>query len=551
MNISLAIDHFRELFTRKHSSAGLPRQAWSFVTLAIATGIVAGCGSAPTAAPSRTTPSPTSLSCTSAGPASAAWGSTLEKGGWIRSARLSGDTFTLTFDSGTPQFEVTPQSSPHFLLASGKGGTIDLNGTAGVRIALSGFRGDKFNYSGPVSMTSAGPLALQAYEAGDYEGVVVWAIGASRPACAHVTATGSSLVFQLIAPSAATVPTGGVVSSAKIAPDGQLFAAVKSSATGAFSVNPDTIVIAGLDGVILATAHFQARAIPFQGARMPPVAQTAAGRAYFIDADGTIYSLGSSGDIRTETRFPVTTRSQEASFAVSPDGKLLIGSVVTLPPSLGGAADLSLGEFSMDVMTATAGAPATVTYHETWTDSAHGSGAQFLSWGVGGPVAVYPAPLRQTGGGITTYSDGHLVRFRDGKPAQAVSISNGCFMNDMLRDGRYVCTTPQGAFEVHATDGSPLWQRRHAPGGGYFACFLSPDAQRVVAYYGPQVIRQDGKIVDLAARFNQLGWLDATTVIGHTWSDKTQGELAYLTLKAPTSLIELGLQAAFVGTLAL
>jgi hypothetical protein len=72
-----------------------------------------------------------------------------------------------------------------------------------------------------------------------------------------------------------------------------------------------------------------------------------------------------------------------------------------------------------------------------------------------------------------------------------------------------------------------------------------------VAYYGPQVIRQDGKIVDLAARFNQLGWLDATTVIGHTWSDKTQGELAYLTLKAPTSLIELGLQAAFVGTLAL
>jgi hypothetical protein len=550
MKISFANEHFRERFNRNRSSAALPRHASSLVSLAIATGIIASCGSAPkAAAPARTTSSPTGLSCTSAG-SGAGWGATLDDGPRIRSATLVGDTFKLTFDSGTPKFEVTPQSSPHFWLTSGKGGTIDLNGSAGVRIKLSGFQGDRFNYSGPVSMTSSGPLALQAYEAGDYEGDVDWAVGVSRPACAHVTATGSTLVFQLIAQPTATNPTQGAGTIAKTGHHEQLFAAVKSSTTGAFSANPDTIVIAGLDGVIRATSHFQPRAIPFQGARMPPVAQTAAGRAYFIDADGTIYSLGSSGDVRTETRFPVTSHNQEASFAVSPDGRSLIGSVVTLPPNLAGSAQQPSGQFSMDVMTATAGAPATVSYHETWTGSAGGSGAQFLSWGPRGPVAVYPAPLRQTGGGITTYSDGHLVQFRDGKPGSAVPISNTCFMNDVLKDGRYVCTTPQGAFEVHAIDGSPLWQRRHAPGDGYFTCFLSPDAQHVVAYGGPQVIGQDSRIVALASRFNQLGWLDASTVIGHTWDDHTQDELAYLTLKDPTRLVDLGFTGTFVGTLA-
>lgn len=116
----------------------------------------------------------------------------------ILSATLSGDTFTLKFDSGTPAFEVIPQSSAHLPLQSGKGGSIDLAGSAGVTIVLRGFRGDMRNYAGPVSMTSRGPLALQVYETGDYEGVVGWGAGVSGSACAHVTASGSTLTFRFI-----------------------------------------------------------------------------------------------------------------------------------------------------------------------------------------------------------------------------------------------------------------------------------------------------------------------------------------------------------------
>ncbi len=67
-----------------------------------------------------------------------------------------------------------------------------------MRIVLSGFRGDMPNYLGPKSGTSQGPLLRQVYEIGDYEGVVAWAAGAAKPACANVTASGSTLLFHFI-----------------------------------------------------------------------------------------------------------------------------------------------------------------------------------------------------------------------------------------------------------------------------------------------------------------------------------------------------------------
>ena len=279
---------------------------------------------------------------------------------------------------------------------------------------------------------------------------------------------------------------------------------------------------------------------------VPPVAHVAAGRAYYIDGAGTVHSLGLSGDIREETRFPVTSTQQEASFAVSPDGEQLIGTVVTLPPvPYPKPAELS-GLFSMDVMTASPGGPAVVTYRETWTDvRAHGSGAQFLSWDPTGPVASYPAPLGGVGGGVETWA-GHLQHFTGGKPGSPVAISDGCFMNDMLADGRYVCTPANGAIEVHAADGTLQWQRVHTPGEGYFTCFLSPDARRVVTYVGPQVVSRDGGVLDLASQFDQLGWLDTTTVIGHTGP---AAELAYVRLQEPTRLVDLGFTGWFVGRL--
>jgi len=115
------------------------------------------------------------------------------------SAVAAGDILTLTFDQGTPGFEVKAQAGTHFLQdPSGK--PVDLAGSAGASIVLRGFRGDMRNYGGPVSINSSGPRLLQVYEIGDFEGVVTWAVGLRSAGCASVTAAGSSLTFHFVAP---------------------------------------------------------------------------------------------------------------------------------------------------------------------------------------------------------------------------------------------------------------------------------------------------------------------------------------------------------------
>ena len=114
------------------------------------------------------------------------------------SAVASGDTLTLTFDQGTPQFEITTQAGTHFL-KDPSGLPVDLAGSEGAKIVLRGFRGDMSNYTGPASIASNGPRLLQVYKIGDFEGVVTWAIGLSGASCASVTVTATSLSFQFIA----------------------------------------------------------------------------------------------------------------------------------------------------------------------------------------------------------------------------------------------------------------------------------------------------------------------------------------------------------------
>jgi len=171
------------------------------VTLALA--LVCGCGSTAGTA-IQASPSPATLACTSSGQASPSWPAPWTRSGSappIVSATVGQDFFKLTFDSGTPAFEVTPQSSAHFNADSGLGEPIDLAGSAGVKIVLRGFRGDMNNYAGPVSFTSQGPLLVQVKSLGGSEGQASWAAGLSRPGCASVTSTGSTLTFRFI-PSA-------------------------------------------------------------------------------------------------------------------------------------------------------------------------------------------------------------------------------------------------------------------------------------------------------------------------------------------------------------
>jgi hypothetical protein len=154
-----------------------------------------------TAATPQTAPSPATLTCTASGQASPSWPAPSTRSGGappIVSATVAQDTFTLTFDNGTPAFELTPQTSTRFYADSGLGQAVDVAGSAGVRIVLRGFRGDMNNYAGPTSFTSQGPLLMQVRSLGGSEGQVSWAAGLSRPGCASVTASGSNLTFHFI-----------------------------------------------------------------------------------------------------------------------------------------------------------------------------------------------------------------------------------------------------------------------------------------------------------------------------------------------------------------
>ena len=115
----------------------------------------------------------------------------------ITAVTVSGDVLTMTFAPGTPAFEVTPQPGAKFT-KDPSGQPVTLSGTAGVVIVLRGFRGDVQNFAGTGSITSTGPLLLQVYELGDSEGVVTWGAGVSAPACAAVSASGSTLTFHFI-----------------------------------------------------------------------------------------------------------------------------------------------------------------------------------------------------------------------------------------------------------------------------------------------------------------------------------------------------------------
>ncbi len=161
---------------------------------AAAAASVAASAAASTLAPAS------AASCTMSGPASSSWlpAPSMPVTGPppIVSAAVAGDTFTLMFLQGTPAFEVRTQSNARFS-RDPSGLPVTLAGSAGARIALSGFRGDRPNFTGQL-MGSGGPVLLQVQGIGDFEGVVSWAVGLSRPACASVTASGSTLTFLFI-----------------------------------------------------------------------------------------------------------------------------------------------------------------------------------------------------------------------------------------------------------------------------------------------------------------------------------------------------------------
>ena len=354
-------------------------------------------------------------------------------------------------------------------------------------------------------------------------------------------------------PSAPPAASPGVTATSRV-PSEPLFVVLESSSGSLLA--PDTIAIAGLDGYARAKTRFKPHAAPWVlpdlSPLVPQIAHVAAGRAYYVDGDGVVRSLGVDGSVREETRFPVTSSQQEVSFAVSPDGRSLVGSVVTLPSEPTPAPTpgyIPTTPISMDVLTATAGSAASVADHQTWSfQGGMGSGAQFVGWDGGGPVATWPSGLGTQGGGPHQWNGVTLVHFAGGRPGAAVAAPAGCFPMDLLPTGVFACGRGDPTIRVLGPDGGEVWRLTASDAGGAVTYgFLSPDAQRVVALgMRTTVYSRSGAPVVLPDSFFHSGWIDSQTIAG---SVGTASDFGYVALGNPGHAVDLGFKGQFVGGL--
>jgi hypothetical protein len=335
-----------------------------------------------------------------------------------------------------------------------------------------------------------------------------------------------------------------------------------------------TVAIAGLDGYARAKAHFTPRSYPYapdSAVVLAPEAHVAAGVVYFIDGRGVVRTLAPSGVVKQVATFPLTLKQQEISFAVSPDGKQLVASILTLPvvgallPGTGWHA--LVGPWKLEVDRADVGG-VTVALHK-WQSPTDptctpklcpGKPAGFANivmagWDAQGPVAV-------VGGNYSTqnplfdgqtFYGGHFANLDLGTGLPGAMVgqcqdSNGGPWSVGV-DGTTICAV--GTHVSVDSAGLPLWQldATNASFGGAGRFVLSADGSQIAMDGG--VVGRSGSTLAINGYFSPGGWLDAGTLIGaqHDKKDPNQTVMAYVRLAQPTQPISLGFVGEFVGAI--
>jgi hypothetical protein len=374
--------------------------------------------------------------------------------------------------------------------------------------------------------------------------------------------TGLAIVLLVVAacgqvavsPSSNPTPT-------PTSPTGTLFAILQAK----------TVVIAGLDGRTKAEATFAPMPVPTlgcMGAILPPSAHVAAGKVFFADAKGVVRSLAVDGTIATAATFPMTSAQQMLSFAVSPDGSRLLGTVYTVPSNAVSCDGAPSGTFSFDAYSSTNGGAAKLVYHQTWTKPQNV--LALTGWDSVGPFGTYPTVWASQGGGPgSTLGVRVRVDATTIQPGAVFLDPSKCLVWDSNQNGSFVCTedaviTNGGTAQqqvavpvsVRRADGAELWHFTATGENGPELPVLSPDGQRVMmccagTAVSELVFKSDGSSTTLGPGFFASAWLDSRTAIGELHTDPMQQPpltLSYVSLDAPATVVSLRLTGAFVGT---
>jgi len=347
-----------------------------------------------------------------------------------------------------------------------------------------------------------------------------------------------------------------------------LFAALEANGTASPS-GWNTLVIAGLDGYARAKTTFTPMPKPYVCGGdpvLPTSAYAVAGMVYYADGMGTVRSLSTDGTIRQVATFPMTSSQQLFSFAVSPDGRRLLATLFTLPdkPLSGdscGGWMLVPGDYSLDVYSAQAGGAGRLLYHQSLhqTSTDMPNVMELAGWDQLGPIGTYPS-FWAGNAPISRYL-GVPVRVdaESGQVLNQVSDQQSCGVTDVASTGDFACS-PAGAGDVSVRrpDGSELWRFTSQSPNFYYHSLLAPDARHVVAlnstlsYPGSLLLSPDGSAIKMPDRFLCNGWLDANTVVGFGPENVVgltpDRNLGYVSLSAPGTVVNLGFQGLFVGT---
>jgi hypothetical protein len=301
---------------------------------------------------------------------------------------------------------------------------------------------------------------------------------------------------------------------------------------------PNLVAIVGLDGRARARASFTGRAVPHLGALtavLQPEARVVGGAVYYADGRGVVRRLTPrGGDPPTVATFPVTSDQQAVAVAVSPDGRRLMATVLTLQP------------WHVDVEVAPAGGP-TVTVRSIDVAATDPGTAprllQLTGWDTSGPVGLadgLAAQAQDDAGGLWQGHPAHLdVHGLAGPPLGGPA----CGASFEEPDGTLLCDDAEGSTAtLRRPDGAEIHRFTDTGSGPR----LSPDGRRLAYSLGggrSAVQSWDGTTVPLAGGFTPSGWLAGDLLIGNTGGD----ELAYVDLSAPGRAVDMGFGGAFVG----
>ena len=369
---------------------------------------------------------------------------------------------------------------------------------------------------------------------------------AQAPTSTPTVETTPSAIATAPSPSATPRPT---------APGPLLFAVLEAKGTAnAYTWN--TVAVAGLDGRATAKTTFLPMPVPKMGcigAVIPQSAHVAAGKVYFADGRGVVRSLSVTGQVAKVATFALTSSQQMLSFAVSPDGSRLLGTVFTIPAkanyACGGIPDTG---YAQDVYSAPAGGRSTLLYHQSF-QSTPTSVLALTGWDAVGPTGTYPTVWASQGGGPG--SDlGIAVRIdaNTGKVVRQVADPNVCRVWEVAATGDFVCMPDGGSkVSVRRPDGSEIWQFTVTTADGLvYGPQLAPDEAHVAVGINTatDVVGRTGSQSRIGF-YPSGGWLDSGTLIGGMIDPlNSNPNLAYARLSAPGTVVSLGFPGLFVGT---